>query len=256
MRKIPDAVIDRRNGTRWIVGLALGLRQDEALGLRWKYMDLDAHKVKIWWQIQRTMWHHGCGDPQVCTQDKHRAPRPKDCAKHQHRESCATDLVPLLKAQREAQDAEEEAAGECWEDHDLVFSRSDGRPIDPRHDWEEWKAILKEAGVRDARVHDGRHTAGTLVIDMGVHVRTVMEVLGHSDIRVTQRYTHVATPMAKDAARQMGRALWGKGESRTATRNDHRASPGRETPWSLMEPPWGIEPQTYALRVRRSGRLS
>ncbi|WP_218004765.1 tyrosine-type recombinase/integrase [Microtetraspora niveoalba] len=260
VRKILDAVTDRRNGTRWVVGLALGLRQGEALGLRWKYVDLDAHEVKIWWQIQRTKWQHGCGDPQVCTRDKHRAPCPKDCAKHQHREGCAKDcgkrghvcpevenpcpknctghastcprrqggglgfrrpksnskrviplpdeLVPLLKGQQEAQDAEREAAGESWEENDLVYSRPDGRPIDPRHDWEEWKEILKEAGVRDARVHDGRHTAGTLLIDMGVHVRTVMEVLGHSDIRVTQRYTHVATPMARDAVRRMGRALW------------------------------------------------
>ncbi|WP_372455594.1 tyrosine-type recombinase/integrase [Sphaerisporangium fuscum] len=124
------------------------------------------------------------------------------------------ELIPLLEAQREAQEVERAAAGQAWEDNDLVFARPDGRPIDPRHDWEEWKEILQQAGVWDARVHDGRHTAGTLLIDMGVHVRTVMEVLGHSDIRVTQRYTHVASPMAKDAARQMGRVLWGDGQSR------------------------------------------
>jgi len=35
-----------------------------------------------------------------------------------------------------------------------------------------------------------------------------MEVLGHSDLRLTQRYTHVASPAAKDAAARIGSALW------------------------------------------------
>ncbi|MFF0339678.1 tyrosine-type recombinase/integrase [Kribbella sp. NPDC004875] len=87
--------------------------------------------------------------------------------------------------------------------------RPDGRPIDPRKDWDDWKDLLAVADVRDARVHDGRHTAATVLIELGVHVRIVQEILDHSDIRLTQRYTHVASPMAADAAQQMGRALWG-----------------------------------------------
>ncbi|GAA4223312.1 hypothetical protein GCM10022254_00220 [Actinomadura meridiana] len=35
------------------------------------------------------------------------------------------------------------------------------------------------------------------------------EILGHSDIRLTQRYTHVASPMAQESMERMGRALWG-----------------------------------------------
>jgi len=98
-----------------------------------------------------------------------------------------------------------------------VFCGDDGSPIDPRRDWQEWKDLLTAAGVRDARVHDGRHTAGTLLMEQGVHVRTVMEVLGHSDLRLTQRYTHVASPAAKDAAARMGAALWGPTETGNET---------------------------------------
>jgi integrase len=65
------------------------------------------------------------------------------------------------------------------------------------------------AGVRDARVHDARHTAGTLLIEQGVHPRVVMEILGHSDLQLTQRYTHASTAMAAEAAERMNRALWG-----------------------------------------------
>ncbi|WP_425563942.1 tyrosine-type recombinase/integrase [Nonomuraea longicatena] len=55
--------------------------------------------------------------------------------------------------------------------------------MDPRDDWKE---LLSKPEVRDARVHDARHTAGTLLIEQRVHVRTVPEILGHSNIRLTQ----------------------------------------------------------------------
>ncbi|WP_250562867.1 tyrosine-type recombinase/integrase [Sphaerisporangium fuscum] len=99
VRKILDVVAGRRNGARWVVGIALGLRQGEALGLRWKYVDLDGHEVKIWWQIQRTKWLHGCGDPVACTKDKHRVPCPKDCTKHRHREGLPQEGARLPRGE-------------------------------------------------------------------------------------------------------------------------------------------------------------
>ena len=72
-------------------------------------------------------------------------------------------------------------------------------------------AIVDAAGLPHSRVHDGRHTAGTLLIDQDVHLRVVQEILGHTDIRVTQRYTHVSTAAARDAADRVGVALWSEG---------------------------------------------
>lgn len=112
-------------------------------------------------------------------------------------------------ARRKAQLAERLKAANVWQDNDLVFCHEDGRPISRNDDWRDWKELLKAAGVRDVRVHDGRHTAGTLLIEQGVHLRTVQEILGHSKITVTERYTHVASPMQTDAAERMGKALWG-----------------------------------------------
>ncbi|GAA1920063.1 tyrosine-type recombinase/integrase [Streptantibioticus ferralitis] len=73
--------------------------------------------------------------------------------------------------------------------------------------------MLQAAGVRDARVHDRRHTSATLLLEYGVDVRVVMEILGHSGLRVTTRYTHIAAPLAQDAARRMGQALWGAAQA-------------------------------------------
>jgi integrase len=49
-----------RNPARWSVGLALGLRQGEALGLQWPDLDLDAGIMRIRRQLQRQTWQHGC----------------------------------------------------------------------------------------------------------------------------------------------------------------------------------------------------
>jgi integrase len=238
----------RRNGARWSIALAMGLRQGEALGLRWQYLDLDAGVMKVWWQLQRLTWRHGCEDPHACGQRLHRKackqkcaahrtykrgcpkPCPKDCTAHASRcperkggglvfrapkgknkriLTIPPPLIPLLRAQRTAQKRERLAAGELWEESDLVFAQENGRPIDPRRDYGEWQDILKASGVEAKRVHDGRHTAGTLLTENGAGLRVVMEVLGHSQPRVAARYAHVSSPAAEDAAAKMGDALWG-----------------------------------------------
>ena len=121
---------------------------------------------------------------------------------------------PLIRAIRAIRDnyawldQKRENAANIWEEHDLLFCQANGRPIDPRSDWEEFKNLLKEASIRDSRAHDGRLTAGTLLMEQGIDIRTVMEILGHSQMSVTKRYLHVSTPMAQETMRRMGNALW------------------------------------------------
>jgi len=118
-------------------------------------------------------------------------------------------LVEALREQRRAQLVERHLAGDAWRDLDLVFAEPDGSPIDQKADWKEWDALLTDAGVRQIRIHDMRHTAGTLLVAQGVHIRAVQEILGHSDVRTTEGYTHVASDTARDAAARMDSALWG-----------------------------------------------
>ncbi|MCA1707055.1 MAG: site-specific integrase [Actinobacteria bacterium] len=243
-RAVLAAAECQRNGVRWSIGLASGLRQGEALGLRWAYVNIDTGDVRVYWQLQRTTWKHGCEDPHTCGVRLHRAacapgctrhheqcpkPCPPGCQRHASRCPQRTSgglrfrkpkgtgrrvitlpapLITALRRHKFDQDAERELAGELWEDHDLVFCQPNGRPIDPRRDWDEWRTLLDKAGVRHMRVHDGRHTAGTLLLEQGVHVRAVQQILGHSDVRTTQRYTHVADAVTRDAAQRIGAALW------------------------------------------------
>ena len=86
-----------------------------------------------------------------------------------------------------------------------MFTRADGRPIDPRDDWEEFKELLAEAGIDDRRLYDGsRHTAGTILNELGVDMPTIMEILRHTQISQTRRYVKGRSHLSKDAMRRMG----------------------------------------------------
>jgi site-specific recombinase XerD len=119
-------------------------------------------------------------------------------------------LIAQLRAHLKQQAAERLVAGSAWLDWDLVFAMQTGAPIDSRSDWADWHDLLKEAGVREARVHDARDTAATLLLEQGLGVRVVQQILGHSQVSQTKRYTHVTTQLGRDAAQRMASPYWGR----------------------------------------------
>ncbi|MFC9972082.1 tyrosine-type recombinase/integrase [Spirillospora sp. NPDC127200] len=72
-----------------------------------------------------------------------------------------------------------------------------------------WKALLQRAGVHDGRLHDARHTAGSLLAAQGVHIQVIQEILGHARVTTTERYTVVLEGLVQDAGARLGGALWG-----------------------------------------------
>jgi integrase len=73
-------------------------------------------------------------------------------------------LVAELHRHKAAQLGERMLAGSEWQDEDLVFTQANGRPIDKKTDYDDWTRLLQKAGVRHVRLHDGRHTAATLLL--------------------------------------------------------------------------------------------
>lgn len=229
------AAAGRRNSARWSVALALGLRQGETLGLRWQYVDLDRGELRVWWQLRRRSFEHGCGG----TCGRRRGGNcPSRVLPLRSGEECVLDLsvpvdadrrtglvlkepkgkskrtvplpdelVELLREHRTAQQLEMMLAGSMWQPHGFVFARPDGQPTDPKPDYRAWRRLLDDAGVPESRLHDARHTAGTVMTSLGVPIQVVQEILGHSDLRVTRRYVHVASEMARAATDRMGAAL-------------------------------------------------
>jgi integrase len=89
-----------------------------------------------------------------------------------------------------------------------VFTKPDGRPLNSNTDYHEWKALLVEAGLRDGRLHDARHTAGTVLLLLQVPTPTTMSIMGWSSPVMAKRYQHVLDAIRKDVANQVGGLLW------------------------------------------------
>lgn len=85
-RAVLAEAVNRGSFARWSAGLSLGLRQGETLGLRWKFLDIDVPEgeegaARVWAQLQRLSWEHGCDDPHSCGSAHHREPCPVPCPK-------------------------------------------------------------------------------------------------------------------------------------------------------------------------------
>lgn len=191
VRRVLAAVSTTDARARWLLALTVGLRQGEALGLRWADVDLEAGTLTVRHQLQRQT-----GRGLILTTPKSKAGN--------RTVRLSGVLVEALRAQRVAHLEQRLLLGEQWHDLDFVFPSSTGTPRDPRNDNRAWKALLRTAKVPSVRLHDARHTAATLYLSGGVHARVVMEILGHSQISHTlNTYTHVPSPLLQAAADQV-----------------------------------------------------
>jgi hypothetical protein len=92
--------------------------------------------------------------------------------------------------------------------------------------YHEWKALLETAGLREARLHDARHTAATVLLILGQPERTVMSLMGWSSAGMTARYQHVTDSVRADVASQVGGLIW---EARTEGRGVETVTVRRES---------------------------
>ena len=73
-----------------------------------------------------------------------------------------------------------------------------------------WLRIRSDAGLRDVRLHDLRHTYASFAVMQGENVPTVGRLLGHNDPGTTLKYTHLADGKVVEAAENVG-AVLGRG---------------------------------------------
>jgi integrase len=216
VQRLLKAAGRHRNSARWAVALALGLRQGEVLGMKWEDVDLEGGFLVVRRSRHRPQYAHGCPEPcgrkaaGYCPQRRRTNPETSNTKSRAGRRAVGLpeQLVDLLRAHLKAQEAERQAAGKLWQDNGLVFPDERGHSPSHRRDWTEWKALLKEAEVRNGRLHDARHTAATVLLILGVPERAVMGLMGWSTTAMTARYQHMVDAVRTDIARQVDGLIW------------------------------------------------
>jgi integrase len=188
VQKFIEATKDERLGAYWLVLLFGGLRPSEALGLQWD--DIQGDTISI----QRTLVDKVGGLHFAPTKTK----------KSRRAVVVPGVVVDALKAHRKRQAAEQLKAGEAWRGEGLVFCNQVGGPIRQSQTRKSFKRLRKVAELPPMRIYDLRHSAATLLLEMGEDLKVVSERLGHSTITLTaDTYSHVTRGMQERAAAKL-----------------------------------------------------
>ncbi|MEU6661787.1 tyrosine-type recombinase/integrase [Streptomyces sp. NPDC046821] len=211
-----------RNTARWVIALALGLRQGEVLGMKWDDVDFELGVIRVRRGRLRPRYKHGCGDrcgrkPGFCPQkiNTRRETKSAKSRAGQRPIGAPDEILQLLRQHKDEQARERARARDLWTEKGYVFTSPIGEPLNPNTDYHKWKDLLKAAGVRDARLHDARHTAATVLLILGVPDAVVDAIMGWEpgkSARMRRRYQHLTSRVLKDTAAKVGGLLWGSGQ--------------------------------------------
>ncbi|MBA3823713.1 MAG: tyrosine-type recombinase/integrase [Ktedonobacterales bacterium] len=182
----------------YVLVLSTGMRLGELLVLQWQ--DIDFLNGVL--HVRRGLQY---------TPDGYRVTNPKS-RMSRRTIALAPHVVVALQEHRQRQEVEKEKLGEYWDvEGDFVFLNMKGQQKHPNYvERHELPMLLKKAGLPKIHFHDLRHTAATLLLRNGVHVKVVSEMLGHSSIAITLRiYAHVLPDMQRDAANVASRLFGG-----------------------------------------------
>ncbi|WP_217239783.1 site-specific integrase [Streptomyces sp. AC555_RSS877] len=188
-KEVADFLVAARNH-KWYPAFLLvthyGLRRGEVIGLRWSDIDFSGRVIHVRQQVFRANGEVQQGP--VKTRAGHR------------------DL-PLLSGIAEEL-AEYRLRRTKTADDDLVFTSSTGNPIEPYNFTRAFQLLCTSNGIRKIKLHHVRHTAATILKDLGVPARDAQLILGHSNIAITQQiYQHDTMDSRRDALNRMEHVL-------------------------------------------------
>lgn len=192
-------------GSMAIAFVTMGLRMGEMLGMEWERVDLQNGVMDVSWQLKGINRLHGrdCGCPNGAKSDT--CPRAvENFDAYDEVERIGDSYVGLVRPKSESgmrivpiprlllsMLREEAKTATCrW-----VWHFPNGSPLSPRGARARWYAILDGAGVRRVVPHVARHTAITMMVEMGIPSEVIMMIAGHAGANSTQHYVHLTQGM-------------------------------------------------------------
>lgn len=212
-RRFLTTAQDHRLHALFELALHTGLRKGELLGLRWEDLDLGSGTAAIRRTLQRTSAGGLTTLPTKTRASERRIALPARC-------------IQSLKRHHEQQQREHEAADTAWQPNGHIFTTTQGRPIDPTNLTRTFNTLLRTACLRRIRFHDLRHSTATLLLEQGVELVVIKELLGHAHIGVTATvYAHVRLRLQRDAIDILGTALGGPETTKTVSSDGDEPPP-------------------------------
>lgn len=176
----------------YILALTTGLRAGELRALKWEAVDFEQQTVSVHRSVRR-VYKMGWVESEPKTKSGWR-------------------MVPLiqpaiaaLKSHRTKQLELRLQTGPLWQDSGRIFTNSVGKPLeDSNIARRSLRPLLEKAGLPQIRFHDLRHSAATTLLALGVEMRVISALLGHSGIAITaDLYTHVLSETTKEAVNRL-----------------------------------------------------
>lgn len=188
-------------GTQFEIPVALaaicGLRRGECLALMIDDIDFDSKTISIHKQFLDLDNKATLGEPK--SEESNRII------------SAPTEVFDIIQRHIEYNAEKKEMLGTDYEDHRLLVCHYDGTPIRPVYFTKNFARMIERNKLKSIRFHDLRHSCASLMLRSGIAMKTASLILGHSAIGITaDLYTHVLDDTKKEAAMQIGTALFGK----------------------------------------------
>ena len=176
------------------LGLFLGLRRSEVVGLRWKDVDMENGIVHIRNTVVRFRT--------VSEQEKTKSKASK-------RDLFMPDaLKAYLQKLWEKQEEERKLTGRKFSGDEHLCQWPDGTTYLPDYVSRRFEKVLKKSNLPKIRFHDLRHTAGSILVNGGHTIKQVQDFLGHEKASTTlDIYTHVSLEGKKNTAQVLGDLL-------------------------------------------------
>ncbi|WP_377461018.1 site-specific integrase [Micromonospora andamanensis] len=212
-------VAEDRLFAAWCLSL-YGLRRGEVLGLRWCDIDLEAKTLTVC--VTRII---------VKDQVVHSTPKS---ARSKRTLPLDDTLVAALRRLKSRRAQERLKAGRdyrsscqtCNESH--VFVDEVGEEVDPESYSDRFEVLVRRAGLPLIRLHDTRHTCGTLMHLRNVPAAVISAWLGHANVAFTMKtYVHSQDEALKAAGGTLG-AVYGTTEKETAADDTEQDNVTRE----------------------------
>lgn len=162
--------------------LLLGLRHGEALGLKWDAIDFENRSIAIKFTLkdERRETASGRGVVRLSLQD----PKTKSSIRNL---PMSPRLFAAFERHKMCQSVRKMQAGERWKESGMVFTSEVGTGVYQANNRNFYYRFLKANGIRKIRIHDIRHTFGTLALESKAPIETVSQAMGHSDIGITKK---------------------------------------------------------------------